>query len=397
MTGLIVLDVFISLVFIYLLYSLLAMTVIETITSSFSSRSKNLITGIDRLLADDQQSSQINHTMLNLFWVKTINPLTKAFFAHPSIKYLGHKGLNSKPSYIAKDRFASTLVDLLKKGQYLDDVDNIEATLDLIPKFDYTKLESKIALLEEELVILKQSEAPNKFEIESLVEEIDFQKAELFKRTSADFDWEISGLSIGTETKYQLKLLWEQAATDVEKFKALIENWYDDQMDRIAGWFKRKVTYFTFIIGFVLAVIFQVDSIKLAEDLSVNDEMRELYVEGARDFLANNPSGIDSTTTKKNKDFLDAWSEEVKQHSQTLSTRKSTAEIQIFWLNAENSKKILTWLGYLITAFAVSLGAPFWFDILNKLMKVRNSIQIPIGQKSNGTQASNEDTTQTIG
>lgn len=102
MTGLAVLDVFISLVFLYLLYSLFAMTIIEAITSSFSSRSKNLITGIDRLLADDPQSNRINHTFLNLFWVKTINPLTRAFYKHPSIKYLGSKGINSKPSYIER-------------------------------------------------------------------------------------------------------------------------------------------------------------------------------------------------------------------------------------------------------------------------------------------------------
>src|SRR5690606_36578879 len=102
MTSLAVLDVFISLVFIYLLYSLLAMTLIESITTCFSSSSKNLVTGIDRLLADDQQSNRLNHTFFNLFWVKTTYPLTKAFYAHPSIKYLGHQGVNSKPSYIPK-------------------------------------------------------------------------------------------------------------------------------------------------------------------------------------------------------------------------------------------------------------------------------------------------------
>ncbi|HRI22224.1 MAG TPA: hypothetical protein PLA68_14780, partial [Panacibacter sp.] len=30
--------------------------------------------------------------------------------------------------------------------------------------------------------------------------------------------------------------------------------------------------------------------------------------------------------------------------------------------------------GWLITALALSLGAPFWFDLLNKLMKLRSSV-----------------------
>jgi len=32
-------------------------------------------------------------------------------------------------------------------------------------------------------------------------------------------------------------------------------------------------------------------------------------------------------------------------------------------------------LGWLITALAISLGAPFWFDLLNKLMTLRGSIK----------------------
>ncbi|HPH37521.1 MAG TPA: hypothetical protein PL108_07660, partial [Sediminibacterium sp.] len=33
--------------------------------------------------------------------------------------------------------------------------------------------------------------------------------------------------------------------------------------------------------------------------------------------------------------------------------------------------------GFVVTALAISLGAPFWFDILNKLMKLRTSIKVP--------------------
>ena len=33
------------------------------------------------------------------------------------------------------------------------------------------------------------------------------------------------------------------------------------------------------------------------------------------------------------------------------------------------------WLGWLMTAFAISLGAPFWFDMLNKLIVVRSTVK----------------------
>jgi hypothetical protein len=377
MTGLAVLDVFISLVFIYLLYSLLAMTVIESITTSFSSRSKNLITGIDRLLADDQQSNRINHTVLNLFWVKTTNPLTKAFYSHPSIKYLGHKGVNSKPSYIAKDRFGSTLVDLLKTGAYLDEVDNISATLGLIPEYDSSLLASRIRSLEDQLKVLTDADA-DKVEIEGTQEQLEHLKLELFQRTNKENPWEIEGLSIGSETRYQLKTLWQQAANDKEKFKALIENWYEDQMDRIAGWYKRKLTFLTFLIGLLIAGLFNVDSISLTTELVKNEDMRTMLVEGAKAHLATNATATTTASLKEQKQYIESLNAQMDQYNYVLGASKKAAYTG--W----------TFLGWLITAFAISLGAPFWFDLLNKLMQVRNSVKIPAPADTSSSDVSSE-------
>ena len=378
MTGLAVLDVFISLVFIYLLYSLLAMTLIESITTAVSSRSKNLITGIDRLLADDQMSNWINHTVLNLFWVKTINPLTTAFYSHPAIKYLGHKGINSKPSYITKDRFGSTLIDLLKKGAYLDDVENISATLGIIPEYDSSKLAASVRNLEEKLKLLTQAESADEVEIGDIEEQLDHLKLELFQRTNKENPWDIEGLSIGAETKYQLKTLWQQAATDKEKFKALIETWYQDQMDRVAGWYRRKLTLLTFVIGFLMAGLFNVDSISLTTELVKNEDMRTMLVESAKTYLSENPEEIRSTSLTDQRQYLDSLNVQIDKYNYVLGASKENA--YTFW----------TVLGWLITAFAISLGAPFWFDLLSKLMQIRNSVKTPPNSTSSGGATSSE-------
>jgi hypothetical protein len=368
MTGLAVLDVFISLIFIYLLYSLLAMTLIESITTCFSSRSKNLITGIDRLLADDQQSNRLNHTFLNLFWVKTSNPLTKAFYAHPSIKYLGHKGVNSKPSYIPKDRFGGTIIDLLRKGAYLDDVENIDANLGIIPEFDPSLLTARIQSLEEKQKSLQGS--IDEVEVGATTEQLDRLRMELFRRTQKENPWDIQGLSIGAETKYQLKLLWEAAAGDKEKFKTLIENWYEDQMERVAGWYRRKLTFFTFLIGLLIAGSFNVDSISMTTELVKNEDMRNMLVESAKGYLSDNPDGIASTTFEAQKQYIDLLNEEMNKYNYVLGASK------------ERDYDLWTFLGWVITAFAISLGAPFWFDLLSKLMKIRNAISIPATSSS---------------
>jgi hypothetical protein len=368
MTGLAVLDVLISLVFIYLLYSLLAMTLIEAITSLFSSRSKNLITGIDRLLADDQQSNRLNHTFLNLFWVKTTNPLTKAFYAHPSIKYLGHKGVNSKPSYIPKDRFSSTLIDLLGNGPYLDEAENIAANVGSIPEFDSSLLESRIHSLEKSQNFRRETRT-DELEIEDTGEQLELLKQELSQRMNKENPWDIRGISIGSETKYQLKMLWKTAVGDKEKFKALIENWYEDQIGRVAGWYKRKLTFLTFLFGLIIAGLFNVDSISLTTELVKNDNMRTMLVESAKGYLAENPEGAAPTSFAAQKRYLDSLNEEMNQYSYVLGSKSEKYNI---W----------TFLGWIITAFAISLGAPFWFDLLSKMMQIRNTVSIPANSGS---------------
>ncbi|MGH9962120.1 MAG: hypothetical protein ACREBC_34160, partial [Pyrinomonadaceae bacterium] len=33
------------------------------------------------------------------------------------------------------------------------------------------------------------------------------------------------------------------------------------------------------------------------------------------------------------------------------------------------------WLGWVLTALAISLGAPFWFDLLNKFIVIRSAVK----------------------
>lgn len=383
MTGLIALDVFISLVFIFLLYSLFTMTLIESITSMFSSRAKNLMAGIERLLADEKEANQSNYTVLNLFWASTNSLLTKAFYQHPSIKYLGPKGINSKPSYISPERFSATLVDLLQKGTNSDPAENIGVALGIVPKFDLAEIEDNIKEMETELAELDKDATANNYAIESAKEELSLLKRELDYRSKSQSPFLSSDFTIGEDTRYQLNFLWEEAANDIEKFKALLEQWYNDQMDRITGWYKRKLTLLTFVLGLIVACSFKVDTIQLAIDLSKNEDMRAIYVEGAKEMMAKNEN-VDSVKIEDNKKYFD---------------KKLQENNLVFSISDVSFKELepVNWLGFLITAFAISLGAPFWFDMLSKLMRVRNSLQPPASPASSSSAASETNTTKAVG
>ena len=42
-------------------------------------------------------------------------------------------------------------------------------------------------------------------------------------------------------------------------------------------------------------------------------------------------------------------------------------------------------VGWLFTAFAISLGAPFWFDMLNKIMVIRSTVKPEEKSKTEGS------------
>jgi len=104
MTNLIVLDVVIGLVFVYLLYSMLATILQELLATWFSFLSKLLERALFRMLEDgskfDRRFSNLKALFKKSTTAVTPNSPSDAFYNHPMIKYLGEDKYNSKPSYI---------------------------------------------------------------------------------------------------------------------------------------------------------------------------------------------------------------------------------------------------------------------------------------------------------
>jgi hypothetical protein len=153
--------------------------------------------------------------------------------------------------------------------------------------------------------------------------------------------------------------LLDEAQHDVERLKTQIEIWFNNGMDRASGWYKRKTQWIQFFIGLSLVIALNIDSVHIGRSLfAVNSPMRASLVESAKSFVAQ-PGG----TNKSMKDAIDAI---------------SSASLPIGWSEVPKPEQWPTMVvGWLITAFAVSLGAPFWFDLLNKFVNVRASGKAP--------------------
>lgn len=377
MTGSVALDVVIGLVFIYLLYSLLASLLQEIIATNLSFRAKILEKGIARMLQDNDKSgtaldSRFKAWMHLLFSKKILkdNSLAEKFYKHPLIKYLGEDKWYNKPSYLEAKNFSKVVVDLLRgPGISIGDDQRM-------------RIENA----------LKNSPLPDS----------DTDKKELG-----------SAGNIETDTASLLNSLWLDAQGDIERFRELLENWFDATMERATGWYKRYSQVCLFVIGLIIAIVFNVDSIQIVTNLSNDPEARKQLVEYAGNFIKEHPtlqqdliaqkkridellSEKDTTLNMQLKDRLDsvysAKIQRINALAEEIDTlihndiKKANELLALGWScqckpagthreHCDYGLNGYTYLGWLLTALALSLGASFWFDILNKVIKLRSAVQ----------------------
>lgn len=169
-----------------------------------------------------------------------------------------------------------------------------------------------------------------------------------------------------------LKPLWEQAGEDRERFVAAIEGWYDAQMERVSGWYKRWVKRWIIAIGVVVAVVLNVNTVSIASALYDNVTVRDTVVAAAGAGDLCGAPGAPAGCTRDELDRLAAvglplgWPEGCPADIGACVRSEPGAPVGVGdWLAAL--------LGLALTVIAAAVGAPFWFDVLGRLGSLRNT------------------------
>ena len=204
------LEIVIGLVFVYLLFSIFLTLIVEYISSVLSLRAKNLRKTIQRALDDDGDQSE----------------MSQHFYAHPLIKKLAKKP-KGIPSYISSDKFAKTVLDLVRTGGQLDKLGGI-------------------SLLDKQAKI---SDNIDKLPI------------------------------VSAETKAVLKAFAKEANEDINAFGIRLETWFNETVERGEGWFNRQIKWITLVIALLIAGLANVDSIIIYKQLSQNSDLRAAIAE----------------------------------------------------------------------------------------------------------------------
>ena len=162
-----------------------------------------------------------------------------------------------------------------------------------------------------------------------------------------------------------MHLMLDSANGDLVRVQANIETWFNSGMDRVAGWYKRKTQWILLGIGLILAVGLNVDTLKVATALYQQDALRSQLVAQAGALVKE---GTPPSDGRKNLETLEGFNLPIGWYAQQGKTDPPAA--------LAGAGDLLPHIpGWLITAFAISLGAPFWFDLLNRLMVVRSTVK----------------------
>jgi hypothetical protein len=157
-------------------------------------------------------------------------------------------------------------------------------------------------------------------------------------------------------TKQSLSAFIVEAGGDLEALRSCVETWFNDAMDRLSGIYKRRSLVIHLLFGLAVAVSFNVDSIHIARVLWQNPGQQQAIVS-----IAQNVAGADQSLPANG-----AADRTLRQLEQ--------APIPMGWESFTPPRTPALWLypivGWLVTGFAVSLGAPFWFDLLQKIMNI---------------------------
>ena len=431
-----ILDVAIGMIFVYLLLSLMCSAANEIIESLLKKRAKHLEEGLRELLQNQELIAKVyNHSLVNgLFGGK---------YAPKSRKL---------PSYIPSENFALALMDLVLPGQAGSATTKsgaADAMVSATPSPSPPQVAS--ATVRSGAADAMSSLAPSPSAPQVMINVAGPSApgaaapgptvgvtAPAPKPNALDPLRNALQNFPYPEVRQALLPLVDAAGNDAARARQNIEDWFNSSMDRVSGWYKRRAQVMLLIIGFIVTMGVNADSIIVAKRLASDRALRESVVAAADAYAKANatsgqtpsptptpaatpkasgspaakpsatPVALASAPTPKpsvtpepspvpdtclKDDCADPESPKCKLKMSQCKLQELGLPIGWilpdepqtkwpglhfwtgdFWTGWYVQTRI-HFLGWLLTALAISLGAPFWFDMLNKFIVVRGTVK----------------------
>ncbi len=200
----------------------------------------------------------------------------------------------------------------------------------------------------------------------------------------------VQRMPVDSPLRQQLSLLIALSGDQAQALKAALEAHYDAVMERVSGWYKRRTQVVAFVIALGVAFAFNIDSIAIAAYLRANPAELDRLASQAMSTVSKSPSTAPADANKY-KEQVDAL---LKAHDSFAQLK-----LPIGWEAIPHWRCLISTLaplGWLITALAAMLGAPFWYDLISRFAPLRGAGSRPPASTTGATAVAATTTASTV-
>lgn len=365
-----------GLLFFFLLFSLVVTALADIVAAFFRLKAKNLRKGLEALLqqADPDDPSQKRPNIR--FQTVAARSAQTRLLSQTKIKpdQSRHGLINEPPAAIDRDSFVVGLIEGL--------FESLDTASETVRSIDRQLLDARnrstVLLSRADEIIHALPESRLKRDLERYV-------SRAFE-TLGDFE----------EQRDDLR----NRAVAVRK---ALSNWYDAQTAEIGDWYRQNMKWVTFLIGLAGAIAINANPIQVGQQLWAEPQItaglntaliQELdRLEPGPSTDSPSPQSLETATGAAAGDRQAQTGMPEDQDALIAEIRRLRAEIDktqgalmafpVGWTDQRWARHFVTpswdtWLssivGWLIAAFAATLGAPFWFDLLKKVIALRSRV-----------------------
>jgi hypothetical protein len=309
-------DILLGLSEVMLLASMAVTVLAQFVTGVINSRGRHLLYGLADLL--QQVDPDIKE--------EVARHIAGTILMHPMIR----DGMRRYGSTIHREEFTKMLMDLASGS---------------VPEETLERLGSETR---ERLMVLLEKNG------------VSDPKAVVENACRLALELEIDKPELAANVRHSMALL--QAAKG--QLVAKINGWFDQTIDRVGERFTITTRIITVICSLLVACAIQLDTIQLINRLSIDTELRNSLVQKAVEMgekVENTPATL-TRLSGQNK-------EDIRQLLQLgiITVPKSLDDWKKNWA-------FVSPVGIAFTVMLLSLGAPFWYNALKNLLKLRSTL-----------------------
>lgn len=405
-----ILEVAIGMIFVYSLLSILVTQINTIISNLLNLRARHLRSAINHLMTDAVVRARVlGHPLIGLIQAPIL-PSQKLDAAQA--KKLTAGKLNPVTE-IAPNTFVDVLINTIKADDdtdlfaaLLQDVDSMPAGAERRQLRQLIKkLRDGEKVLDELRAVIAQLD--NAIYVETLSAKLDQIEEEISGQGVAPAGVIAITAGIRNIADPYFRTALEavlSSAQSLEEAKTRLEMWFNNGMKRATESFSRNMQFISIFVGFMIALTVNVDSIQIVRTLWSDPFVRQSVAEIAANTDLNALLPVTPPAESEGEETLsegeETRNEESLQNIQVAAEqiRQTLAEINDlrlplgWYYEAPGTAPELRdhrnlwnyfypqnpyigelWIGKILgliaTTVAIAQGAPFWFNILNRLMR----------------------------